>query len=88
MEQEATTGLRLTSAWVKHLDNIMLVAVRRGVRLAVTASSSMKLSSANAACSPRRAVCRRSVIIVVITVLDPLPDIAVHVMEAELVGSE
>ena len=56
-------------------------------RLVVKSPAAEDPESANAACSSRRAVCRRSVIIVVITVLDPLPDIAVHVMEAELVGA-
>jgi hypothetical protein len=43
---------------------------------------------ATAACSPRRAVRRRSIVIIVIAILDPLRDIAVHIVEPKLIRCE
>ena len=37
---------------------------------------------------PRRTISGCSVVIVVIAVLDPLPDVAMHVVEAERIGRE
>src|SRR5262249_33661991 len=43
---------------------------------------------ADAGCRPWRTVWRRSLVIAVIAILDPFPEVAVHVVEAERVGEE
>src|SRR5215475_4211712 len=57
-------------------------------RFVVPGTAAHDTLSAVATCRPCRAVRRRSVVVVVPAILDPLPDIAVHVVQAECIRRE
>src|SRR5215510_10181881 len=57
-------------------------------RLVVPGTAAHDAATAVAACRPCRAVRRRSVVVVVPAILDPLRNIAAHVVQAERIGRE
>src|SRR5262245_7996141 len=55
--------------------------------IAVPATATGDTATAIAGC-PYRAIRRRPVVVAMPTILDPFPDIAVHVVETERIGGE
>ena len=75
---------------VAAVDRRSPVAVRRAEvdwRI-VPGTAANDTTAASATGDPRRTVDRRVLVIGVVAILDPLPDVAHHVIEGEFVGRE
>src|SRR6516165_6127948 len=57
-------------------------------RIAVPGAAAEDTATAFAFFNPSRTVLRSPVVVLVLAILDPLPDIAMHVMETECIGGE